>query len=241
VRDLTFIFICIFQDDSEDEYEHYNSSRYRYDASRFVAALRQRCVDPHEGHFGWVMLGKAAGKCFNSLPSRVQFLAGRLEPPLVPTTDSDGEDNDSSVPYRLTRGGSAAQVRQQDLFPRGDFVNMRRTRYAWSLAFPSVFPPRYIDGRWVILGDPTGWIEPRDKAVSYPEWHKWLMWRGDGLPPKHPTFALVINNDQQRNALQGQGRAALYVDSDLSPTITAGEFLHEWQDDDGDGQKKIRS
>jgi hypothetical protein len=65
------------------------------------------------------------------------------------------------------------------------------------------------------------------------------MWRGDGLPARHPTFALVVNNDQQREALQGQGRAALYVDSDLPSTITAEEFLQQWLSANGDGQRTI--
>jgi hypothetical protein len=73
------------------------------------------------------------------------------------------------------------------------------------------------------------------------DWHKWLMWRGDGLPVKHPTFSLVVNNDQQREALQGQGRAALYVDTDLPSSITAEEFLADWLHENGDGQRKIRS
>jgi len=144
------------------------------------------------------------------------------------------------IPYRLARGGSAAIVQQRTLFPLGEFVKMRSTEYAWHLAFPTVFRPRYVDGKWIIPGDPTGWHVPRDKKVRYTEWHKWLMWRDDGIPAKHPTFSLVVNNDQQREALQGQGRAALYVDSNFDETITAEEFLRQWQSEEN-GQASIRS
>jgi hypothetical protein len=47
---------------------------------------------------------------------------------------------------RLIRGGTAAQLPQTDLFPRGNFVHMRKTPYAWHRAFPTVFPPWYVNG-----------------------------------------------------------------------------------------------
>eukprot|EP00957_Ditylum_brightwellii_P012325 931384-Ditylum_brightwellii.AAC.1 len=52
----------------------------------------------------------------------------------------------------LSPGGTTATYRQENVLPTGDFVNMDTRLYSWSLAFSTIFPPCYIDRKWVILG-----------------------------------------------------------------------------------------
>ncbi len=116
---------------------------------------------------------------------------------------------------------------QQNVLPTGNFVDMDKTPYSWSLAFPSLFPPCYIDGEWVILGDITGWHKSRDRNVSKNDWYYWLSWRSDGRPMAHPTFCLMLYNHKRRKGLQAQGRVAL-ASEDIDVTIEAETLSHEW-------------
>eukprot|EP00957_Ditylum_brightwellii_P181440 13821083-Ditylum_brightwellii.AAC.1 len=45
----------------------------------------------------------------------------------------------------LSPGGATATYHQENVLPIGDFVNMDTTPYSWSLAFPTIFPPCYIE------------------------------------------------------------------------------------------------
>ena len=53
----------------------------------------------------------------------------------------------------------------------------------------------------------------------------------------HPIFCLMLYSHKRRTALQGQGRVALHTD-DIDTTITAEEFLNEW--DNSDLQCKLK-
>jgi hypothetical protein len=146
----------------------------------------------------------------------------------------------TGVPIQFEDGGRAAHMPQADVFPTGGFVDMRRTKYAWHLAFPSVFRPAYVDGRFIVPWDVTAFVSPRECEVSYVDWHCHLLWRSDGFPSKHPTLALVLNNDHQRRSLQNQGRAALHLEDNIDPTtVTASAFMDNWVDggpqQDGNG------
>uniref|UniRef100_A0A7S2XRN1 Non-structural maintenance of chromosomes element 4 n=1 Tax=Attheya septentrionalis TaxID=420275 RepID=A0A7S2XRN1_9STRA len=55
----------------------------KYDAGRLISKLRQKCNtktggDSSSAHFDWLRLGVEAGACYNTVPSRVSFLAGPL-------------------------------------------------------------------------------------------------------------------------------------------------------------------
>ena len=138
---------------------------------------------------------------------------------------------------RLDSGGRQARVRQTHVLPTDGFVKMRTTPYAWARAFPTVFCPCFVNGEWVIPGDITGWKGIRDRVPTFHDWAEWLMWRSDGRPNQHPTFALVLGNEIDRVALQRQGRAAISIDN-VDPNLTAEAFLRQW--DDTEGQRKIR-
>ena len=75
---------------------------------------------------------------------------------------------------------------------------MNTERYVWAQSFPTLFIPRcvMIDKKpvWRIFHDMTGWEGPREKHVDFNEWIEYQMWRSDGAPAAHPTFALVLLN-----------------------------------------------
>eukprot|EP00957_Ditylum_brightwellii_P124298 9474838-Ditylum_brightwellii.AAC.1 len=62
----------------------------------------------------------------------------------------------------LSPGEITATYHQENVLPTGDFVNMDTTLFSWSLAFPTIFPPFCIDGKWDILGNYTCWHTTRD-------------------------------------------------------------------------------
>ena len=53
----------------------------------------------------------------------------------------------------------------------------------------------------------------------------------------HPTFYIMLYSHKRRTALQGQGRVDMHT-NDIDTTITAEEFLNEW--DNGDLQCKLK-
>jgi hypothetical protein len=132
--------------------------------------------------------------------------------------------NAASVPtYTVT--GDRAVFQQNEMFDHsGGFADMNRTKYAWAMAFPTVFVPTWItlDGvsKWVILNDITGWETIREKPVTFNAWVEHMVWRSDGKPASHPTFALVLNNHKMKSQLQRQGQyVANTSDFDLAKTI----------------------
>ena len=66
-------------------------------------------------------------------------------------------------------------------------------------AILTIFQPEYIDGKWTIRHDITGSVTVRERNVNQNDWMEYLMWRSDGLPTNHPTFALVLYNHKIRN------------------------------------------
>ena len=109
-------------------------------------------------------------------------------------------------------------------------------------AFPNLgVYPAVVDGRWVIHGDPTCYVDPRDSPVKYADWHKWLMWRSDGIPAKHPTFALFAYKENFRHQpASGPSSCCSLLDLDrLTRQLLWEEFLAQWQSGD-DGQHQLR-
>ncbi|KAL7537702.1 hypothetical protein ACHAXR_008006, partial [Thalassiosira sp. AJA248-18] len=137
-----------------------------------------------------------------------QLNANANDPP--PTTPLNVNGLPPPPQPQLNANGTEATFQQRDVLPTDGFVNMNTTRYAWARAFPTVFIPRYasINGEmcWRIFHDWTAWEGPRDKDVDFNSWCEYQMWRSDGVPASHPTFALVLYNHKLKNSLQGQGR-----------------------------------
>lgn len=149
------------------------------------------------------------------------------------------EEQDTHPQPRYSRNKKTAKFKQADMFNYDDgFVDMNKTKYAWARAFPTVFIPAYIQTdentwEWVILHDITGWKTARDKALTFSQWSNYLMWRSDGVPASHPTFALVLRNHKIKCQLQQQGSYVLNTSGiDITTTL---QTIREAQAD-GDNQ-----
>ena len=158
--------------------------------------------------------------------------AGGVQPSVVGSTGKGAKASDGDGSHGLqTREGERILLEQNRVLVLGTFVDMRKTPWAWASAFPTLFPPTYVNGLWRVCGDPYG--EPlgkmRDQKVTLTEWAKYCMWRSDGRPAQHPTFALVVHSVISQGQLHGQGQA--YVKrSNVPPGMTLGEFAEQWGD-----------
>ena len=47
----------------------------------------------------------------------------------------------------LTQNESTVKLKQNEVIPLTDFVDMNKTTFAWARAFPTVSLPEYIDGK----------------------------------------------------------------------------------------------
>ncbi len=72
---------------------------------------------------------------------------------------------------------------------------------------------------WVILHNITGWMTQIDKEISFVKWCEYMMWRSDGAPVSHSTFALVLGNHKIQCQLQQHGSYVLNT-SNFDTTIT---------------------
>lgn len=115
---------------------------------------------------------------------------------------------------------------QAAVMPTNGFVNMMRDPYAWTRAFPKLFRPTlHGDGTWHVHGDFTRYTSMRERSVKMPRWAEWMMWRRDGDPAAHPTFALVAYNEKHRAALRGQGKHVLHIAETVDDTTTIQQFM----------------
>ena len=128
-----------------------------------------------------------------------------------------------------TKSGKTAFLPAADLLPKGDFVNMKSTPWAWAMSFPTLIFPTLVGGKWVIRGDPTACDIVRDQTPSLIEWGEYMMWRNDGGPARHPTFALILNAEISQTQLRDQGRVFLSR-MDISPTMSLVEFQESYKD-----------
>jgi hypothetical protein len=130
----------------------------------------------------------------------------------------------------LSKDHQKATMESLKVLPKGEFVNMKSTPWAWVMSFPTLFPPSIVNGKWMMLGDPTAFDGDRDQTPSLKEWAEWMMWRNDGSPAKHPTFALILNAEISQSQLRSQGNVFLHR-MDISPTMTVEEFQMEYKDE----------
>ena len=116
----------------------------------------------------------------------------------------------------MSQNETTAHLKQDNVIPLTDYVDMNKTTFTWDRTFPTVFPPEYIDGKWIIRHDITGSVNIRDRNVKQKDWMEYLMWRSDGIPSSHPTFALVLYNHKVRNQLHKLGNVCLNTE-DIDP------------------------
>ena len=94
-----------------------------------------------------------------------------------------------------------------------------------------MFPPEYIDGKWIIRYGITGSVSIRDRHVKQKDWLEYLMWRSDGIPSCHPSFVLVLYNDKVLNQLHKLGNVGLNTE-DIDPNTDIQELQNLWNNND---------
>ena len=137
----------------------------------------------------------------------------------------------------LSQNETTVHLNQDNVIPLTGYVDMNKTPFAWSRAFPTVFPPEYIDGKWIIRHDITSSVFVRDRHIKQNNWMEYLMWRSDGIPSSHPTFALVLYNHKVRNQLHKLGNVCLNTE-DIDPNADIQELQNLWKNDDD--RKKLQ-
>ena len=63
--------------------------------------------------------------------------------------------NAGTTKQLLTQNESTAKVKQNEVIPLTEFVDMNKTRFAWARALPTIFQPEYIEGKWTIIHEIT--------------------------------------------------------------------------------------
>ena len=115
----------------------------------------------------------------------------------------------------MSQNETTAHLKQDNVIPLTDYVDMNKTTFSWVRSFPTVFSTEYIDDKLIIRYDIIGSVFIRDRNVKRKDWKENLMWRSDGIPSSHPTFALVLYNQKVRNQLHKLGNMCLntkYID-----------------------------
>ena len=66
----------------------------------------------------------------------------------------------------LTQNESNVKLKQNEVIPLTEFVDMNKTQFIWTRAFPKCFQPEFIKGKWTIIHDITGSITVRERNVN---------------------------------------------------------------------------
>ena len=66
----------------------------------------------------------------------------------------------------LSQNETTTKLNQDNVIPLTDYIAMNKTAFGWARMFPTVFPPEYIDGKWIIKHDITGSVSIRDRNVK---------------------------------------------------------------------------
>ena len=61
---------------------------------------------------------------------------------------------------------STIKLKQKEVIPLTEFVDMNKTRFVWARTFPITFQPEYIEGKLTIRHDITGSITVRERNVN---------------------------------------------------------------------------
>ena len=134
----------------------------------------------------------------------------------------------------LNNQGTSATLNQHEIVTTIGYADMLQRDWAFSQAFPSLFIPRYclINGTWGwhIFHDYKGWDKHRDKDVDFNSWLQLQIWRSDGEPAAHGTFALIAINIKMKTALVKQGHYVVQV-SGMDIATTAQEIADAQNED----------
>ena len=101
----------------------------------------------------------------------------------------------------MTQNESTMKLKQNKAISLTEFADTNKKKFAWARAFPTIFQPEYIDGKWSIRHDITESVTVREMNVNQNDWMEYVTLGLDGLPTSHPTFAQVLYNHNIRNQL----------------------------------------
>ena len=122
---------------------------------------------------------------------------------------------------------SAAIFNREDVLHLDGFVNMTTTPFSWSMAFPTVYIPSYVnfqgEWKWMIFQDISGSHFTREKKVTMKQWMHHQSWRSDGVPSAHPTWSIVLYSYKIQTALQQQGSYSMST-AEIDPSTTLQEI-----------------
>ena len=98
--------------------------------------------------------------------ANVENLTGAVRDVAQAICVGDGQHNVTNTPNQhaeriINLNETSATLRQEEVLPTGEFVNMLTEPYAFAKAFPTLFIPRYNKGKddWLIYHDLTAWTD----------------------------------------------------------------------------------
>ena len=134
------------------------------------------------------------------------------EDPLVEANLAMEQFRVIAAQLNASTSGDTLRVPQRDAAPTSGFVDMKKYDWAWTRAFPTIFRPSLVDASnntWEVFGDRNMPGQNERDRPNYSEWAKYLMWRNDGRPARHPVFCFVINAERQKQHMFSQTSAFL--------------------------------
>ena len=66
----------------------------------------------------------------------------------------------------MTQNESTVKLKQNEFNPLTEFTNMNKTKFVLARAFPTIFQPKYIEGKWIIRHDITGSVTIRERNAN---------------------------------------------------------------------------
>ena len=125
------------------------------------------------------------------------FLEETFEADIISSNSNSSNIHDVVIAQKqledlMSQNETTTHFKQDNVIPLTDYVDINKTTFAWERAFTTISPPEYIDCKWNIRYDITGSVNIRDRSVKQKDWMEYLMWRSDGIPSSHSTFALVL-------------------------------------------------
>jgi hypothetical protein len=117
----------------------------------------ERPDESFEGMLGGAMDLPSSQTSITDADQRPEHTLQSLDNTVAPISEAPVPETAQGAPtiVPLSTTGDIATVRQSDIDGLGDFVDMRKTPNAWTLAFPTLFPPILNDGFWSFLGNQT--------------------------------------------------------------------------------------
>eukprot|EP00732_Lithocolla_globosa_P000341 Lithocolla_globosa_v1_NODE_96_length_6498_cov_20.614310.p3 type:complete len:299 gc:universal NODE_96_length_6498_cov_20.614310:85-981(+) len=130
-----------------------------------------------------------------------------VEVTIDPGTETVREKADKAIAKALQEQDhddpSQIKLNQSDLQETGTFVSRPlKTPWFFARTYPKLFPPIYVDGKFVISCE---WNGPRRfQSFDFSQFVEHLTWNGDPRFENHPTLKFLLNNLKSQEGLLNQ-------------------------------------